>query len=117
MSQASIQVDDITNIQIVIFQPGQGNGKKPFYQMHLNMNGDSTLSINIKPYSVSDLALLLQTITTKNSRVILNDLASELQKGNIGPIVRRGSIRIVQWALLLGLATAFLVLVRAILTR
>ena len=101
-----IPYTNIKNVEIDIglFPSGSGlcerASRRGFYRLNLFRHAiEEPVTINMKPFSKRDLAIIVDRITVANPSVGLDELSQSLKDGDFGPIVKAGIRKVWQVAL------------------
>lgn len=72
--------------------------KSAFYRLNiLSRTGTEPLMINIKPYSKTDLGILVRTIINRGKGVTLDRLCQALAAEDLAPVVNEGITQFLRW--------------------
>ncbi len=80
-SKQEIPIEEIQRLDMIITTVQN----VPAYYLNM-ISHDEKLSINMKPFSKKDLAILIDLVATKNNKIELNELATELREGKYSKI-------------------------------
>ncbi len=93
----------INNMEINIGLKHKANAKSAFYQLDIYERGSiELLSINMKPFSKRDLAIIVDTIAIKAPSAKMDELTYQLKEGDFKLIVSEGIRK--SWQVLLIIA-------------
>lgn len=112
-----VRFSDIEKVEIKIGTGKERARKNAFYRLNIydnSLHKKDPLTINMKPFSQRDLAIIADVISTKNPSARLDNKILALKKGNFNPIISEGIRKIWQLAFSLFIVFLALAIIRAI---